>query len=81
MAFLAFLFLLLGLFGCMLQLAWYGPISSERIAGIAREFAAEPKGVFVTSYIMLIVTALMTLTATKKAPFGRQGISAKTMRY
>jgi len=81
MAVLAFLLLLLGLFGSMLQLAWYGLISSEPIAGIARGFAAEPKGVFVTSYIMLIITALMTLTATRKLPFGRQGISAKTMRH
>jgi len=78
-AFLAFLLLLLGLFGCMLQLAWYGLIPIGPIDVIVEEFVSEPKWAFVTSYIMLIITAMMTLTATKKVPFGHRIISAKTM--
>ena len=81
MAFLAFLLLLLGLFGSVLQLAWCGLIPIESIEVIAEEFVSEPKWSFVTSYIMLIITAMMTLTATKKAPFGYRIISAKTMRH
>ena len=81
MAFLAFLLLLLGLFGSVLQLAWYGLISIELIDVIVQEFIAEPKGAFVTSYIMLIITAMMTLTATRKVPFGYHSMAAKTKMY
>jgi len=81
MAFLAFLLLLLGLFGSVLQLAWYGHIPIEPISVIVEEFAAEPKGAFVTSYIMLIITAMMTLTATRKLPFGHHNMAAKTKMY
>jgi len=81
MAFLAFLLLLLGIFGSVLQLAWYGLIPIEPIDVIVQEFAAEPKGIFVTSYIMLIITAMMTLTATRKLPFGHYCMAAKAKRY
>lgn len=81
MAFLAFLLLLLAIFGSVLQLAWYGLIPIEPIAVIVQEFTAEPKGTFVTSYIMLIITAMMTLTATRKLPFGHHIMAAKTKRY
>lgn len=81
MAFLAFLLLLLGLFGSVLQLAWYGLIPIEPISVIVEEFAAEPKGTFVTSYIMLIITAMMTLTATRKLSFGHHRMAAKTKMY
>jgi len=77
MAFLSFMLLLLGIFGSVLQLAWYGLIPIEPIAVIVEEFAAEPKGIFVTSYIMLIITAMMTLTATRKLPFGHHCLAAK----
>ena len=81
LAFLAFLLLLLGIFGSLLQLSWYGLISIEPIDVIVQEFAAEPKGIFVTSYIMLIITATMTLTATRKLPFGHQCMTAESKRY
>ena len=81
MACLAFLLLLLGLFGSVLQLTWCGLISSEPINGIVRGFDSEPVWVFIMSYILLIVTAMMTLTATKKAPFGHRIISAKRMGH
>lgn len=81
MAFFAFLLLLLAIFGSVLQLAWYGLISIEPIAVIVQEFVAEPKGAFVASYIMLIITAMMTLTATRKLPFGHHCMAAKSKRY
>ena len=81
MAFLAFLLLLLGILGSVLQLAWYGLIPIEPIDVIVQEFAAEPKGIFVMSYIMLIITAMMTLTATRKLPFGHHCLAAKTKMY
>lgn len=75
---LAFLLLLLAICGSVLQLTWYRLISLEPIVEIAQEFAAEPAGVFITSYILVIVTALMTLTAPRKVPFGYRNVSAKT---
>ncbi|MBW7990308.1 MAG: hypothetical protein FVQ84_09880 [Planctomycetes bacterium] len=81
MAFLSFLLLLPAIFGSVLQLAWYGLIPIEPIAVIVQEFAAEPKGAFVTSYIMIIITAMMTLTARRKLPFGHHSMAAKTKRY
>lgn len=75
---LAFLLLLLAICGSVLQLTWYGLISLEPIVEIVQEFAAEPVGVFITSYILVIVTALMTLTAPRKVPFGYRNVSAKT---
>lgn len=81
MAFLAFFLFLLGLFGTVFQLAWYGLISIEPITVIVQEFIAETKGIFVTSYIMLIITAMMTLTATRKLPFGFHSMADKTKRY
>jgi DNA-directed RNA polymerase subunit RPC12/RpoP len=70
MAFLAFLLFLLGIAGSVFQFAWYGLISFEPIVTIVQEFVAEPKGIFVVSYLMLIITALMSLTATRKFPLG-----------
>jgi hypothetical protein len=81
MAFLAFLLLVLGIFGSVLQLVWYDLILIEPIAVIVQEFAAEPKGIFVASYIMLIITAMMTLTATRKLPFGHHCMAAKAKMY
>lgn len=81
MAFIAFLLFLLGVVGSVFQLTWYGWIKSEPIAVIVQEFTAEPKGIFVLSYLMLIITALMSLTATRKFPFGFSNVPSKTKRY
>ncbi len=70
MAFMALLLLLLAIFGTAFQFTWCGWIRFEPIAEIVQDFIAEPKGIFVLSYLMLIITALMTLTATRKFPFG-----------
>lgn len=81
MAFLAFLLLLLGIFGTFFQLVWYGFVSFEPMAGMIEEFIAEPTAIFVASYILLAVTGMMTLTATRKFPFGHHIIAARKMRY
>jgi len=81
MGFIAFLLFLLGIAGSVFQFAWYGLISFEPIATIVQEFVAEPKGIFVMSYLMLIITAMMTLTAPRKFPFGSHSNPAKTKRY
>jgi hypothetical protein len=70
LAFIAFLLLLLSIAGCVFQFSWCGLIKSEPIALIVQEFSAEPEGIFVLSYLMLFITALMSLTATRKLPFG-----------
>jgi hypothetical protein len=70
MAFMAFLLLLLGLFGTAFQFTWCGWIRFEPIVEIVQDFVTEPKGIFVVSYLMLFITALMTLTATRKFPLG-----------
>lgn len=78
---LAFLLLVLAICGSVLQLARYGRISSELIAGIVQELVANPKGLFIASYILIIVTAMMTLTAPRKVPFGYQRVSTETKRH
>lgn len=81
MAFLAFLLFLLAIFGSVLQFVWYVLISLDPVAVIGQEFVSESKGNFVTSYIMLIITAMTTLTITRKLAFGYHSISAKIQRY
>jgi hypothetical protein len=76
-AFLSFILLLLGIFGSVLQLNWYGLISIEPLAGIIHEFEKEPTGIFIASYLLLIATAIMTLTATRKFPFGHHILESK----
>ena len=76
-AFLAFLFLLLGAFGSAVQLSWYGLISIKPLDGIIQQFEKEPISIFIASYLLLIVTAIMTLTATRKFPFGHYILESK----
>jgi hypothetical protein len=76
-AFLAFLLLLLGIFGSVLQLSWYGLISIKPLEGVIQQFEKEPMGIFFASYLLLIVTAIMTLTATRRFPFGHYILEAK----
>lgn len=78
---LAFLLLVLAICGSVLQLGWYGLISFEPIAEIVQELVAKPAGVFIASYILVIVTAMMTLTAPRKVPFGYQRVSTETKRH
>lgn len=81
LACLAFLLLVLAICGSVLQLGWYGLISFEPLAEIVQELVAKPAGVFIASYILIIITAMMTLTAPRKVPFGYQRVSTKTKRH
>jgi magnesium-transporting ATPase (P-type) len=76
-AFVAFLFLLLGVFGSAVQLSWDGLVSIKPLDGIIQQFEKEPMSIFIASYLLLIVTALMTLTATRKFPFGHFILESK----
>jgi len=76
-AFLSFILLLLGIFGSVLQLNWYGLVSIEPLAGIIQKFENEPTGIFIASYLLLIATAIMILTKTRKFSFGHQILEAK----
>ena len=76
-AFLSFVLLLLGIFGSVIQLNWYGLISIEPLAGIIQKFENEPTGIFIASYLLLIATAIMTLTKTRKFPFGHHILESK----
>ncbi|MBN1806218.1 MAG: hypothetical protein JW837_13300 [Sedimentisphaerales bacterium] len=76
-AFLAFVLLLLGIFGSVIQLSWYGLISIEPLVGVIQHFKKEPTGIFIASYLLVIVTAIMALTSTRKFPFGYHILEAK----
>lgn len=75
---LTFLLLLLAICGSVLQLALCGLISFELTAEIVQELVAKPVEVFIASYILIIITAMMTLTAPRKVPFGYQSMPTKT---
>ncbi len=81
MAFITLLLVLLAIVGTVFQFTWCGLILSEPLIAIVQEFVAEPKGIFVLSYLMIFITALMTLTATRKSPFGFNNIPANTKKY
>ncbi|MHC4640836.1 MAG: zinc ribbon domain-containing protein [Planctomycetota bacterium] len=65
-AFLAFLFMVAAVAGSLAQLSWYGLVPSETIAQLAGEFMKEPVPVYISSYVLLVVTALLTLSGTRK---------------
>jgi hypothetical protein len=76
-AFLSFLLLLLGIFGSVLQITWYGLISIEPLVGVIQHFKKEPIEIFIASYLLITVTALMSLTVARKVPFGHHILEAK----
>jgi hypothetical protein len=49
--------------GSLVQLSWYGRILSEPVA---KRLSEEPVVLYSVTYALLVVTALMTLTATRK---------------
>jgi len=65
-AFLAFLIMVAAIAGSLTQLAWYGLVPSETIAKAAGEIMKEPVPVYISSYVLLIATALLTLSGTRK---------------
>ena len=67
-AFLALLLMVVALAGSLVQLASYGAISLPPATGAAQRFMQATPAVYFTSYLLLLLTALMTLTATTKRP-------------
>jgi hypothetical protein len=62
-AFIVLLLLAVAIGGSVVQLSWYGRILSEPvIEGLKNK----PVFIYFASYVLLIITALMTLTATRK---------------
>jgi len=75
---LAFLLLVIAICGSVLQLAWYGLISFEPIAKVVPELMAKPVAIFIVSYALLIVTAMMTLTSPGKIALGHRVVPDET---
>lgn len=64
-AFLAFLFMLAAVAGSLAQLSWYGLVPSETIAKAAEGIMKEPAAFYISSYVLLIMTAILTLSGTR----------------
>ena len=69
-ALLALFLMVVAVAGLAAQLTWYGSISLPPVAEVAREFMQATPAVYFASYLLLVLTALMTLTATSKRPDG-----------
>jgi hypothetical protein len=68
---LALLLLVVAIFGSLFQLSLYNVISLGSMNEIAQELTANTVMVFVTSYMLLAATALMTLTSQRKIVLDR----------
>ena len=67
-AFLALLLMVVAIAGSVAQFASYGSISLPPAADAVQEFMQTTPAVYLASYLLLVLTALMTLTATAKRP-------------
>jgi hypothetical protein len=65
-AFLSLLLMAIAIAGSVVQLVWYGSISLPSAAQTARGLMRVTPNVYYASYLLLVVTALMTLTGTAK---------------
>jgi hypothetical protein len=65
-AFLALLLMIVAMAGSISQLAWCGSIALPAAAEAAQGFMQTMPAVYLASYLLLLLTALMTLTATRK---------------
>ena len=65
-AFLSCVLMIAAVAGSLAQLSWYGLVPSEPIEKAAQVFMKAPVSVYGASYVLFILTALMTLTATSK---------------
>ncbi|MHC4116717.1 MAG: hypothetical protein ACYSWO_04335 [Planctomycetota bacterium] len=67
-AFMALLLMAVAIAGSIAQFASYGSISLPPVAGAARGLMRATPAVYVATYLLLALTALMTLTAPTKRP-------------
>jgi hypothetical protein len=65
-AFLALLLMIVAMAGSITQLAWYGSVALPSAAEAARRLMKTMPAVYLASYLLFLLTALMTLTATRK---------------
>jgi len=63
-AMVAFLLMILAVSGLVAQLVWYGLIPLSSVAEAIDQFMQAPETVYIASYVLLVLTAFMTLTAT-----------------
>ena len=63
---LALLLMVVAIAGSVAQLAWYGLAPLAPVAEVVQEFMQAPAAVYCASYLLLALTALMTLTARVK---------------
>lgn len=82
-AFLSCLLMIAAVAGSLAQLSWYGLVPSEPIAKAAQVFMKSPVAVYGASYLLFILTALMTLTATSKhrSPWAAKQIRSYKCRH
>lgn len=62
-ALLALLLMIVAIAGSVAQLAWYGRVPLAPVAQAVQGFMQAPAAVYCASYVLLALTALMTLTA------------------
>lgn len=63
---LVLLFMIVAIAGAVVQLSWYGLIPLAPMTDVVQELMKAPVAVYCASYVLLILTAMMTLTATSK---------------
>ncbi len=63
-ALIALILMILAVSGSVAQFAWYGVIPLGSVAQAVEQFMEMPEALHIASYILLFLTALMTLTAT-----------------
>ena len=65
-AFVALLLMIVAIAGAVVQLVWCGIVSLVPVAEVAQGLIQAPVAVYCASYLLVALTALMTLTATRK---------------
>lgn len=75
-ALLVLLLMIVAIAGVVVQFSWYGLTSFEPMTDVVQELMRAPLAVYCASYVLLILTAMMTLTATSKHKSRRKNKTA-----
>ncbi len=65
-AFLSFILGAVAVTGTVLQMSWYGLINIGQFAELSSELMGRPLALFGATYGLMVITALMTLTRTRR---------------
>ena len=79
-ALVVLLLMIVAIAGAVVQLVWCGLVSLAPVAEVAQELMQAPIPVYCASYLLVVLTALMTLTATRKKRSGEIGKMAAAAR-